>query len=123
MKAVEKRHILILNREQSPQDEVIASNALAAMVKTLDSEVQIKTLEQLSGAIPPETKYVFFYPDFSRIAVMDELMKKNPNVTFIMTTASAKDRSFNPNTRENALPNFKTLPRPFSIDTLKEMLA
>lgn len=119
---MEKRHVLILKRDIAPQDEAIASNALSAMVKTLDCEVKIVSVTELHGAISPEVKYVFFYPDFSQISTMDHLIKENPGTTFIMTTASAKERSFSPDPDGDKFKNFKILPRPFSVNTLKEML-
>lgn len=119
-------NILILNRgsENSVNGsaDTIASSALAAMVKALGHSVTISSLQQLNGTLPSETKYVFFYPDLSQIILIEKLMREHTETTFIMTTGSAKERSFSPDADGDKFPNFKILPRPFSVDVLKALL-
>ncbi len=116
-------NILILNRENQISADTVASSATSAMIKVLGHSVTITTLRELPGAaLPPDTKYVFFYPDLMQIVSIEKLMREHPDVTFIMTTASAKERSFSPDADGDKFPNFKILPRPFSVDTLKELL-
>lgn len=129
-------HILIINREQNTND-TIASNALAAMIKSIGHTVEQTTLAQMhntqpeaappnntqpTSTLPPDTAYVFFYPELANIATIEHLMGINTRTTFIMTTGSTKERSLNPDTEQEKFPNFKVLARPFSVDTLKALL-
>lgn len=120
-------HVLIINREQNTND-AIASNALAAMIKSLGHTIEQTTLANLKNAqpdntLPPDTAYVFFYPELASITTIEHLMGANARTTFIMTTGSTKERSLNPDTEQGKFPNFKVLARPFSVDTLKALLA
>ncbi len=119
-------NILILNRDTentvNGSADAMTSSALGAMVKALGHTVTISTLAQLNAVLPPETAYVFFYPELSQILPVEKLMRAHPETTFIMTTGSAKDRSFSPEADGDKFPNFKILPRPFSVDTLKGLL-
>lgn len=119
-------NILILNRDSentvNGSADGIASNALSAMVKALGHTVTISTLAQIGATLPADTAYVFFYPELSQILPVEKLMREHPETTFIMTTGSAKDRSFSPESDGDKFSNFKILPRPFSVDTLKAIL-
>ncbi len=115
--------ILILNRDNEATADTVASSATGAMIKALGHTVTITTLRELpNNTLPPETKYVFFYPDLMQIVPIEKLMREHPETTFIMTTASAKERSFSPDADGDKFANFKILPRPFSVDILKELL-
>lgn len=120
-------NVLILNRDKegtiNGAADSIASNALSAMVKALGHTSTISTLRDLGETLPENTQYVFFYPDLIQMMTMERFMRAHPETTFIMTTASAKDRSFSPNAGdEHTFDNVKVLPRPFSVDTLKGIL-
>lgn len=118
--------VIILNRDSensvNGKSDSISSNALGAMVKAIGHTVTITTLAELSATLPADTAYVFFYPELSQILPVEKLMRAHPETTFIMTTGSAKDRSFSPESDGDKFANFKILPRPFSVDTLKGML-
>lgn len=119
-------NVLILNRDKegtmNGTADSIASNALSAMVKALGHTSTISTLRDLGETLPENTQYVFFYPDLVQVMQIEKFMRTHPEVTFIMTTASAKDRSFSPEADGDKFTNFKILPRPFGVDTLKGLL-
>lgn len=112
-------NILILNR--GTQD-TMASSAMSAMLKTLGHTVTITTLKDINAQLPADTNYVVFYPDLMQILPVEKLMRDHPETIFIMTTASSKERSFSPEADGDKFANFKILPRPFSVETLKTLL-